>query len=119
VAEIYFDAWRRRDFAALRSILADDVEFRGPLAQLDNAEDCVEGLRRMSSIVTDLVVQKRFVDGSDLLTWFDLHTSAADPVPTANCSHVEGGKITQIRVAFDARELASPRNQPDPLCPAR
>jgi hypothetical protein len=51
-------------------------------------------------------VQKRFVDGPDVLTWFDLHTSVAPPYPTANWSHVENGKITRIRVAFDPRPLA-------------
>ncbi len=45
VAATYFRAWKDRDFATLRAILADDVSFRGPLATLDNADDCVEGLR--------------------------------------------------------------------------
>jgi hypothetical protein len=35
VAETYFRAWKKRDFAGLRSILADDVGFQGPLATLD------------------------------------------------------------------------------------
>ncbi len=30
----------------------------------------------------------------------------ARPVPTANWSRVQNGKITSIRVVFDARELA-------------
>ena len=42
-----------------------------------------------------------FVDGSDVLTWFDLHTTSAAPLPTANWGHVENGKITRIRVTFD------------------
>jgi hypothetical protein len=108
VSETYFNAWRDRDFGTLRSILADDVEFIGPFAHLDNAEDCVAGLKRMSSIVTALDIQKRFVDGPDVLTWFELQTSVAEPVPTANWTHVEAGKITRIRVAFDARPLAPP-----------
>jgi hypothetical protein len=37
-----------------------------------------------------------------------MHTSVAKPVPTGNWSHVEGGKITAIKVAFDARGLAPP-----------
>jgi SnoaL-like domain len=108
VAATYFDAWRANDFSTFRSVLADDVRFSGPLASLDNAEDCVKGIERMSKIKTDIVVRKVFVDGPDVLTWFDLHTSVADPVPTANWSHVEDGKITEIRVAFDARSLAPP-----------
>lgn len=34
VAETYFRAWRGHDWALLRSVLADDVTFRGPLASI-------------------------------------------------------------------------------------
>jgi len=54
VADRYFTAWKGRDFATLRSILADDVTFDGPFAQLDTADACVAGLRGMSEIVTDI-----------------------------------------------------------------
>lgn len=106
VAETYFDAWKSYDWERLRSVLADDATFRGPLASLNSDAACVEGLRGMSQIMTDIVVHKRFVDGPDVLTWFDLHTSVAPPAPTANWSHVENGRITAIRVTFDARPFA-------------
>jgi len=111
IAATYMHAWKERDFATLRSLLADDVTFSGPLAELTSADDCVAGLRRMSQIMTDIVVRKRLADDTDAITWFDLHTSVAPPVPTANWSHVEDGKITHIRVAFDARPLAPPDGQ--------
>jgi hypothetical protein len=107
LAATYLRAWKDRDFDTLRSLLADDVTFTGPLAQLDNAEDCVKGLRKMSQMVTDIVVRKRLADDTDAITWFDLHTTVAPPVATANWSHVEHGKITRIHVAFDARPLAT------------
>jgi hypothetical protein len=106
IAATYFSSWKDRDFSTLRSLLADDVTFRGPLASIDGADSCVEGLTGMAQIVTDIVVQKTFADGPDVLTWFDLHTTVAPPCPTANWSRVENGKITSIRVAFDARGLA-------------
>jgi ketosteroid isomerase-like protein len=108
VAASYFKAWQARDFDGLRALLADDVTFDGPLAHLDNADDCVQGLRGMSKILEKVDIKKTFVDGDDVVTWFDLHTSVAEPVPTANWSHVEDGRITAIRVAFDARGLAPP-----------
>jgi SnoaL-like domain len=111
VAATYFSAWKDKDFATLRSILADEVTFRGPLASLDDADACVEGLQGMSQIMTDIVIHKTFVDGLDVLTWFDLQTTVAPPAPTANWSHVEEGKITAIRVTFDARALAPPEQQ--------
>ena len=106
-AATYFDAWQARDFARLRSVLADDVEFAGPLARVKGGDECLRGLRGMAQIMTGLEVRKVFRDGPDVLTWFDLATSVAETVPVANWMHVEDGKITRIRVAFDARGVAS------------
>jgi hypothetical protein len=105
VAATYFRAWQAKDFETFRSVLADDVVFDGPFGHVEGGDACAEGIERLSQIVTDIDVQKRFVDGADVLTWFDLHTSAAPPCPTANWSHLENGKITRIRVAFDPRPL--------------
>jgi ketosteroid isomerase-like protein len=105
IAATYFRAWKDRDFTTLRGILADDVTFQGPLATLDNADDAARGLEGMAQILDDIVVQHVFVDGPDVLTWFDLHTTVAPPAPTANWSHVDNGKITAIRVTFDPRAL--------------
>ncbi len=55
--------------------------------------------------MTDIAIHHTFVDGPNVLTWFDLHTTVAPPCPTANWSHIEDGKITAIRVTFDARPL--------------
>jgi hypothetical protein len=105
IAETYFRSWKERDFVALRALLADDANYRGPLGTAEDAETCIKGLKGMGQIMTDIVITKMFVDGPDVLTWFDLHTSVAPPCPTANWSHIEGGKINAIRVTFDARPL--------------
>ncbi|MGE5292890.1 MAG: nuclear transport factor 2 family protein [Micromonosporaceae bacterium] len=107
VVATYFDSWRTKDFERLRSVLAEDVTFAGPLGTANGADECQKGIEGLSRITTDIVVQKRFADGPDVLTWFDLHTSAAPPCPVANWSHVENGKITRIRVTFDPRPLVS------------
>jgi ketosteroid isomerase-like protein len=106
VATRYFDAWKVNDFDTMESLVADDISFVGPLARLSGVADYMEGIRGMSQITSDLVIQKVFVDGPDVLTWYDLHTTVASPVPVANWIHVENGKITSLRVAFVARELA-------------
>jgi ketosteroid isomerase-like protein len=106
VATTYFDAWKASDFDTMRSLLAEDVRFEGPLATLEGAEDYMEGIQGLSKVISEIVIQKIFVDGHDVLTWYDMHTTVASPVPVANWLHVEEGKITAVRVAFDARELA-------------
>ncbi|MGH3570131.1 MAG: nuclear transport factor 2 family protein [Pseudonocardia sp.] len=103
--------WKAKDFDRLRSVLADDVTFCGPLGSADDAETCVQGLRGMSQIVTDIVIHKIFVEGPDVLTWFDLHTSVAPPVPVANWSRVEHGRIKSVRVTFDPRSLVAQSDQ--------
>ncbi|MDQ2708605.1 MAG: nuclear transport factor 2 family protein [Actinomycetota bacterium] len=108
IAETYFRAWKTKDFATLGALLADDVTFRGPLGTADDRASCLDGLRGMSEIITDIVIHKIFVAGPDVLTWYDLHTTVATPTPTANWSHVENGKITRIRAAFDARQFTTP-----------
>jgi ketosteroid isomerase-like protein len=104
-AATYFDSWRAKDFETFRSVLADDVVFDGPLAHLDGADDVQRGIEGLAQITTDVVVRKTFTDGKDVLTWFDLHTSAAPPISVANWSHVEDGRITKIQVVFDPRPL--------------
>ena len=60
----------------------------------------------MAAMMTDLVVHKVFVAGAeDVLTWFDIYTEQAGPMPTANWSHVEDGKVTRIRATFDPRPI--------------
>lgn len=107
LAETYFRAWKEQDFDALRSVLADDVTFRGPLGSADDADECIAGLRGMSKMMTDITVLKRLVDGADVVTIFELHTADAPPCLTANWSHVEDGKIASIQAVFDPRPLLS------------
>jgi ketosteroid isomerase-like protein len=106
VAATYFDAWRERDFTRLRSVLADDVEFSGPLASVQGGDDCLRGLQGMAQIMTGLDIRKVFRDGPDVLTWFDLSTTVASTVPVANWMRIRDGKVTRIQVAFDARGIA-------------
>ena len=105
-AAIYFEAWQARDFARLRSVLADDVEFAGALGQVTGVDECLRGLEGLSRIMTGIEIRKVFTDGHDVITWYDMATSVAEPVPVANWMQVTGGKITRIRVAFDPRGIA-------------
>ena len=106
VATAYFDAWKANDFDTIRSLVTDDVRFEGPLATLEGAEDYIKGIQGLSQVISEIVIRKVFVDGQDVLTWYEMHTRVASPVAVANWLHVEGSKITTLRVAFDARELA-------------
>lgn len=105
-ARTYFEAWQAHDFDRFASVLADDVTFTGALGTTSGIAETRKGIEGMTQIVDDLVILRRWVDGDDAITWFELHAkNVDDPLPVANWMHVESGKITQIRVTFDPRPL--------------
>ena len=91
-AAIYFEAWQARDFARLRSVLANDVEFAGALGQVTGVDECLRGLEGLSRIMTGIEIRKVFTDGPDVLTWYDMATSVAEPVPVANWMQVPAAR---------------------------
>jgi hypothetical protein len=108
LAAAYYESWQARDFDRLRSLLADDVTFQGPLGTADGAEACAAGVEGMSRIVTEVAVRHIFAAGQDAVTWFDLHTEVAPPCPTASWIHVADGRIQTIQATFDPRPLLPP-----------
>lgn len=115
VADAYFDAWRRGAPTELRDLLAPDVRVNGPLGQIDGAAVYEPSLGHIFALTRDLEVQKRWVDDGDVLTWFDLYPHGdAEPFPVANWLHIEGGRITRVRVTFDVTKLLAAGDPRDP-----
>jgi SnoaL-like domain len=104
IASRYFAAWADKHFDSLRDLLAEDVSFRGPLGEADGADACVRGLRGLAEGVGLPEVRVIATNGDDAITWFDLQTEHG-PIPVANWSHVENGRIARVRVTFDPRPL--------------
>ena len=111
VVDTYFSAWKNNDFATMCSVLDDKVDFAGPIDRFDDADAYQQAIAGLSQMKTDIVIRRTFVDGGDVLTWYELHTKIADPAPVAEWSHVEKGKITMVRVVFDARPFSPPASQ--------
>jgi hypothetical protein len=107
VAAAYFDAWKSNDIERVRPLLHEDVAFDGALGSTRGVEETIAGLGRMFAMTEHVEVLHRWVDGPDVLTWFELRTEIAGPLAIVNWSHVEAGRITWIRVTFDPRPLLS------------
>lgn len=105
-AETYFTAWQACDFDRLAALFADDVDFVGAMGTVQGPQDCVAGLRGVRGMVDEIRVVRRWVDGADAITWFELRRDGHAPIPTVNWSHVgPDGVIDRIRVTFDPRPL--------------
>lgn len=101
----YFEAWRLGDIDRVRPLLADDVDFVGALGTARGAQEALAGLRGMFAMTKSVEVVHRWVDGADVITWFEMTTADAGPLPIVNWSHVTAGRIDRIRVTFDPRLL--------------
>lgn len=105
VAAAYFRAWRSNDIDQARPLLHQDVDFVGALGSARGAEEALRGLAGMFAMTRHVEVIKRWVDGPDVITWFELSTATAGPLPVVNWSHIEDSLITRIRVTFDPRPI--------------
>ncbi|MDI3285621.1 nuclear transport factor 2 family protein [Polyangium sp. 15x6] len=106
VVDAYFSAWRANDPDRLEQLLAKDVSVKGPLGRIEGAKAYRQALAWLFGITRDLVIVKQWVDGPDVLNWFDLHhTNGAEPMPAVNWLRVEEGLITRVSVAFDPRPI--------------
>jgi predicted lipid-binding transport protein (Tim44 family) len=107
VAEAYFEAWKSKDVERVRPLLHPDVDFAGALGATRGAEETLTGLAGMFAMTDQVDVVRRWVDGPDVLTWFELRTAKTGPMAIVNWSHVDEGLITRIRVTFDPRPMLS------------
>ena len=102
VAEAYFEAWRDKDFSALRELLHDDVTFQGPFDSFDDAATLIAAITPLSGMVKTLEKQNVLTCGQDVCIIYDLvPVKDAPSVAMSEVYTVTGDKISAIRVIFD------------------
>lgn len=107
VATRFLKAWTTGDFDTARSLLHDDVSFSGPIDSFADADSYLAALHGLSQIVQAAQEHKVFADDTDVCVIYDLVTATpAGTAPTAEWYHVRDGKISAVRVFFDARPFA-------------
>jgi hypothetical protein len=77
VAAAYFDAWQRKEIHRVRPLLHNDVDFSGALGATHGLDETLAGLGGMFAMTTRVDVVHRWIDGPDVLTWFELRTATA------------------------------------------
>jgi hypothetical protein len=105
LAAAYFKAWESNDIERVRPLLAENVDFADVLGTTQGVDGTLSGPGRMFAVTDHVEVIRRWIDGPDVLTWFELRTATAGPMAIVNWSHVEAGRITRIRVSFDPRPM--------------
>jgi hypothetical protein len=98
---------RKGDFAAARSLLADDFQFKGPFDTFSSPEPYIAALRRLYPIVVNVTIQKLFVDGDEACVLYDMETNtAAGTAFICEWFRIRGNRIAWMQAVFDARPFA-------------
>lgn len=96
-------AMAKGDVQALRSILASDVSFTGPLASTKGADEFIAGVSEMAKITSSDDVKVQLSDGANAILWSTLVTKAGSAIETATWLQISDGKISAVRTVFDPR----------------
>jgi len=101
LAEKYMDCvFKTGNLEALRNILSDDLQFRGPFFNFDSADTYVNSLRNDPPVDFEYKIIKRYADNSSACLVYqfskpDVSTSMAQTFETVD------GKISSITLIFD------------------
>jgi ketosteroid isomerase-like protein len=105
----FYDAVGKRDLAAARTYLADDLVFVGLFQTYRSADQYLKALAGLLQVTVRLDVKGIIAQGNDAAVFFDLETKAPaeGKVLVAEWHQFKDGKISHVRSAFDGRPYAA------------
>lgn len=102
IAKAYLEAVGRKDFDTLERLLAPEVTFHGPTADVSGAPDVAAAFRRLAPLIVRNELLKTFVDGTEVCVIYDFVTNTAGgAVPTVEWLKIEGGRVRSIWLLTD------------------
>ena len=105
VLKNFYSAVIKRDLAAARKYLADDLVFVGLFETYPNADAYIKALTGLLQITKELRIKTIIGAGAEAAVFFDLVTGppAAATTLVAEWHQVRNGKIYHVESAFDGR----------------
>src|SRR5690348_1017275 len=96
-----------KEFAAARKLLHDHLEFHGPIDTFHKADDYLHAIQKLSAIVEGVDILKVFEDRNEVALFCDLKTKTVGTSFVSEWYKINDGKISSVRVVFDARPFAA------------
>lgn len=105
VLKKFYSAVTKRDLAAARTYLADDLIFVGLFETYPNADAYIKALTGLLQITKELRIKTIIGEGAEAAIFFDLVTGppAAATTLVAEWHQVRNGRIHHVESAFDGR----------------
>ena len=104
----FYDAVLRKDLAAARACLWNDMVFEGLFETYPDADTYMKTFAGLLQMTTRLEVKKIIAEANDAVIFFELETKApaAATVLVAEWHQVKDGRIIHARSVFDGRPYA-------------
>jgi SnoaL-like domain len=103
----YQEALRDRNFDAARDLLRDNLRFKGPFEEFDDADSYSRTVQGLWSMVESIDVKHLSSSGDEVVMLYDMVTKTpAGTQLICEWYGVEGGKIAWIRALFDTAPFA-------------
>jgi hypothetical protein len=104
--ETYHKAWTTGDFDAARRCLADDLDFKGSIDAFHRADDFVGALKGFQNLLRGVTLISSLFDQDGAALLYDCDSATpAGVIRSAEFFSTKNGKISAIRLVFDASEL--------------
>ena len=104
--ETYHSAWTSGDFVAARACLADDLDFKGSIDSFHTADEFIVALTQFQRMLRQVTLLQSLFEQDGAALLYDCDTaSPAGVIRSAEFFTAKGGKISAIRLVFDASEL--------------
>jgi ketosteroid isomerase-like protein len=109
VAKRFYQAVQKKDLAAARSFLSDDLVFVGLFETYHGPAEYLKALEGLLGITTRLEVKTVIAEGGEAAVFFELETMvpAAATTFVAEWMQIANGQIRRVRSAFDGRPFAA------------
>jgi hypothetical protein len=104
IGEAYLNALGKRDITKITSLVDEAIWLKMPMAEVFNQNDFIMAVRRMLANLRELHILSKFSSGNQAMFLYEITFN--DPVgvvKTASVMTMEGDKIKEMEVIFDAR----------------
>jgi ketosteroid isomerase-like protein len=92
------------DYAALRTLLHDDLHFHGPVDRFTRADHLISKLTKLGTLTEGFRIRHLFVDDDRACCVYDLVTSTPlRESPVTEYFELRDGRISAIHAFYDSR----------------
>jgi ketosteroid isomerase-like protein len=104
VVRDYLDAFYGGDFETVRALLADDLAFRGPFVEVNDADAFLASAEPLRAIVRGHRLIKQWQDNDQVSTLYEMNLgtpSVTGSVLVSEWNAIRDGKVASASLVFD------------------